>query len=314
MPDFDPRQPFLTATALAAGLSAKQLRGPRFRRLFRGVYVAAEVPRLPAQRIRAALLLHPPGAFASHASAARLLGVPLPPGLDEEHVSVPEPRHRRPREGIVTHVVPEETPVWQVGGLRVSAPARLFVELAGQLRLVDLVVVGDYLVRKGWVRPAEIAAASRTSRSRAACRAAHYVRAEVDSAMESRLRMLLVLAGLPEPVVNHVIRDERGRVRMRFDLSYPELRIVIEYDGRHHRADLDQWDRDEQRKDWFDDTGWRHVPVFSRGIYVRPDQTLDRVARALASRGVQVSVGDGWRAHFPTRTSAAVGAGVSSGI
>jgi hypothetical protein len=36
----------------------------------------------------------------------------------------------------------------------------------------------------------------------------------VDSPMESRLCMLLVLAGLPEPFVNHALRDETtGRVR-----------------------------------------------------------------------------------------------------
>ena len=302
-PDFDPRQPFLAATALASGVTPKQLRGPLFRRLFRGVYVAAGTAPDPVQRVRAALLLHPPGAFASHSSAARLFGVPQPPGLDEEHVSVADARDRRPRAGVRSHAAPPGTPVVLFRGVRASSPAQLFVELARLLRLVDLVVVGDHLVRRGWVTPEQIVAHAARSSDAAARRAAGYVRGEVDSPMETRLRMLLVLAGLPEPVVNHVIRDGQGRVLMRFDLSYPDLRIVIEYDGRQHRADLDQWDRDEQRKDWFDDAGWRHVPVFSRGIYVRPDQTLARVVRALASRGVLVTPGDDWRPHFPHHAS-----------
>jgi hypothetical protein len=88
--------------------------------------------------------------------------------------------------------------------------------------------------------------------------------------METRLRMLIVLAGLPEPRVNHVVRDAHGVVLLRFDLSYPGLRIVVEYDGRQHRDDLDQWDHDLDRKDWFDAEGWLHVPVFSRGIYRDP--------------------------------------------
>jgi hypothetical protein len=117
--------------------------------------------------------------------------------------------------------------------------------------------------------------------------------------METRLRMLLVLAGLPEPVVNHTIRDRQGRVLMRFDLSYPDLLIVIEYVGRQHRADLDQWDRDEERKDWFDDSGWRHVPVFP--LHRRPDTTVERVVRALASRGVRARTTDDWRPHCPVR-------------
>jgi hypothetical protein len=59
--------------------------------------------------------------------------------------------------------------------------------------------------------------------------------------MESRLRMLLVLAGLPEPTVNHIVRDDRGNWVRRFDLAYPDLRIAIEYDGRHHIERQEQW-------------------------------------------------------------------------
>ena len=221
-----------------------------------------------------------------------------------EHVSVTADGDRRRRAGIRNHVAPPGTPVVPLRGLRVSAPAQMFVELGEILSLVDLVVVGDALARRRLATPEELRAwCARSTRPGAAAarHAARFVRAEVDSPMETRLRMLLVLAGLPEPVVNHTIRDRQGRVLMRFDLSYPELRIVIEYDGRQHRADLDQWDRDEQRKDWFDDSGWRHVPVFSRGIYSRPDATVERVVRALASRGVRVRATDDWRPHFPVR-------------
>ena len=90
--------------------------------------------------------------------------------------------------------------------------------------------------------------------------------------METRLRMLIVLAGLPEPTIDHRILDRDGRVLYRFDLSYAELRIVVEYDGRQHRADLDQWDHDTDRQDWFDAHGWLHVAVFSRRHLPRPRQ------------------------------------------
>ena len=113
--------------------------------------------------------------------------------------------------------------------------------------------------------------------------------------------MLIVLAGLPEPVVNHTVRDELGAVLYRFDLSYPDLRIVVEYDGRQHRSDLAQWDHDTDRKDWFDAQGWLHVPVFSRGIYRDPEKTVRRVETALRARGAALAQrrSDDWRAHFP---------------
>ena len=44
---FDTSRPFTRADALAAGISATMLRGSRFRRLFRGVYISADVPVNP---------------------------------------------------------------------------------------------------------------------------------------------------------------------------------------------------------------------------------------------------------------------------
>jgi hypothetical protein len=70
-PDPDLRRPFTRADAIAAGLDPKLLRGSRFRRISRGVYVLREVPVSPFMRTQAALVLHPPSAFASHVSAAR---------------------------------------------------------------------------------------------------------------------------------------------------------------------------------------------------------------------------------------------------
>ena len=188
-------------------------------------------------------------------------------------------------------------------GIRVSAPEQTFVELSALLPLVDLVVVGDYLVRRGWSTPERLVSHAHLSGGAAARRAAAFVRRDVDSPMETRLRVLIVLAGLPEPVVNHILRFEDGRVRYRFDLSYPDLKVVVEYDGRHHRADLDQWDRDVERAEWIDEDGWRYIPVHSRGIYRRPDLTLERVRKALVSRGAEVprNLSDDWRPHFPVR-------------
>jgi len=119
--------------------------------------------------------------------------------------------------------------------------------------------------------------------------------------MESRLRMLIVLAGLPEPEVNVEVTDVDGRVLYRFDLSWAGLRIAVEYDGRQHRADLDQWDHDTDRRDWLDAHDWVLIPVFSRGIYRDPAKTVARVEAALRSRGAVLPrrLSDEWRPYFP---------------
>ena len=76
MQNLETRRPFTRADAIAAGISPKQLRGSKFRRIFYGVYIDARVRDHPLVRSQAALITHPPDAFASHFSAGRIYGVP----------------------------------------------------------------------------------------------------------------------------------------------------------------------------------------------------------------------------------------------
>jgi len=117
--------------------------------------------------------------------------------------------------------------------------------------------------------------------------------------------MLLVLAGLPEPVVNHIVRDDLGSWLFRLDLAYPEIKIAIEYDGRQHAENRTQWVKDVGRREWFDGQGWRIVTVLADDLYVRPDRTLDRITGVLRARGMSARVtGAEWQRHFPVRRGA----------
>lgn len=297
------RRPFTRADAVNAGISAKLLRGSRFRRLFRGVYVDATVEVDTAMRAEAALLMHPPPAFASHTTAGSVLGLPVPSD-PVVHVTVPTAADRRRHPGIRHHVAATASSSKTRKRVRVSSGPSLFVELGSVLGLVDLVVVGDAMVRLEMTTPAALAEAAASAPRGSGCvaRAAALVRARVDSPMESRLRMLIVLAGLPEPVVNPSVLDD-GRVRYRLDLCYPQLRLIIEYDGRQHREDLDQWDNDPERREWFDRHGWMIIPVVARGVFQRPDETIERIRSAIVLRGGAVPpvLSVEWRAHFPVQ-------------
>lgn len=298
----DRTRPFTRADARAAGLSDAWLRR-HCRRLVAGVWIDASVVPTPRLRAQAALVLHPPGAVASHSSAARIRNAPVPRDPDE-HVTVAAPSDRRNRRGVRSHVATLAAgDIGVVAGLRVTAPARMFLELASSLSLVDLVVVGDWVVRHQALTPEDLVAYCRSSRerhARKARRAAAYVRAGVDSPMETRLRMLLVLAGLPEPEVNRALRDEFGEVVMRLDLSWPQVKLAVEYDGRHHAEDLRQWERDGQRRELLGDEEWRLITVRSDGIFRTPEETLRRVHRALVQRGwgSVPPLRDDWRPFF----------------
>lgn len=283
--DLDTSQPFPRWQGLRAGISRATLDGPGYQRVLHGVLVASGVPLTPHLRARAALVCFFPHAFASHATAARVWGAPIAT-MPGEHVTVPTAGERLRREGVTCHVRAGAEAVVQ-DGVRVSSLPDLFVELAGQVPLVELVVLGDWMVRRKGRRPS-------------------YVRTGVDSPMETRLRMLIVLAGLPEPRVNLTIRDVDGEPVRRFDLSRPEGEVIVEYDGRHHVERVDQWERDLERREEIDDHGWRIMVVVSRGIYRDPGSTVERVWRLLRARGVPgvpVRPAEAWRPHFPGHAS-----------
>ena len=284
---FDVRRPFTRADAVAVGIDPRILRTSRFRRIFRGVYVASAVPETPALRARAALALHPPDAFISHTDAAREYGLPVPDTPDT-HVTVFHQVDRRRRPGIRVHVATSPARVVTYRNVRLSHPFRMFLELAGVLSLVDLVVVGDAMVKVFDIAPARLVHEMVTSTDHhavAARRAARYVRAGVDSPMETRLRMLIVLAGFPEPVVNKIIRHGDGEWSIRLDLCYPHLKLIIEYDGWQHRLEQKQWSRDLQRREWLDSQGWRMIVINSDAFYGEPLQTLHRIRAAMVDRG-----------------------------
>lgn len=298
----DTSRPFSRADATRAKIKPSTLRGPRFVRLFSGVYVAADAPATPLQRVQAALVPFQERGFASHASAARVYEVPIPT-LPDEHVTVTHAAHRRTHPGVVCHVLKSPKAV-VVHGIGVSSPEQLFTELASQLSLVDLVVAGDHLVRhRPRVTPERLenfATASTLPGSRPAATAAGYVREEVRSPMETRLRMLLVLAGLPEPRINALVGTGDGMLKREHDLVYAASRTAIEYGGQQHPAE--QWERDLERREEADDDGWRILTVVAKGIYRRPDLTLGKVHRVLLERGepgVPTRLSDAWRPHFP---------------
>ncbi|UDY23189.1 DUF559 domain-containing protein [Nocardioides sp. Kera G14] len=302
----DTRVPFTRADALKAGITASQLRSSAYVAMHQGIYVASDVEVTPRIRALAALQGFPAGAFASHATAGRLWELPLPT-LPDEHVTVADRKHRRRRPGIVCHS-PRRAVIGTKGEVPCTSSAQTFVDLADQLSLVDLVVVGDHLVRKGICKVRQLveAAARATGSSAEHARlAASLVRPKVDSPMESRLRLLLVLAGLPEPDVNPLVSTDGGLTMRKYDLCWLKARFIVEYDGRHHIERVEQWESDLTRREAIDDDGWRIIVVTADGIYKNPGETVAKVHRLLRERrvpGTPVMTDPGWQRHFPGRS------------
>jgi hypothetical protein len=301
---FDPLLPFTRAEALEAGITPWQLRGARFVHLHRNVYVSRRAPRTLALRAKAVLKVAPPGTVVARDSAALLWGGSVPP-VSEIHVRIPAGETFRVA-GVRTHEGPiPACRVWR--GVPVTSPDSTFCDLAETLDLVQLVVLGDRLVRRGRTTPARLMSSADEwtgPRAELARRASTLVREGVDSPPESRLRLLVVLAGLPEPTVNYIIRDPRtGEWQRRFELAYEAMRIAIEYEGRQHRDEEEIWAVDIDRREDLDRRSWRVVQVISSGLFDNPLRTLQRIDQARVDRGAAPTrfFVEEWRRYFPGR-------------
>ena len=88
------------------------------------------------------------------------------------------------------------------------------------------------------------------------------IRVGADSPPETRLRLALVRAGLPEPDLNHVLWGVPARASPVLwpDAAYAEWRISIQYDGAGHGGS-GQYLRDIRRESATRAYGWLEVRV-----------------------------------------------------
>ena len=244
-------------------------------------------------------------AILSLVSAARLWRAPLSGRLEEDwRIHLARPRgHSTPRRvNVVGHqlmLLPGE--VVELDGVRLTSPARTWLDLASVLGVDELVAVGDSLVcEHGPEHPfprqalcsiddlRDMVARHPGSRGVRKARAAvELIRVGADSAPETRMRLALVRGGLPEPALNVVVRGgavESGAPVLWPDAAYPQWRVAVQYDGAHHNGE-DQYLRDIRRADTAARFGWLEVRVSRLDLAGDRPAVVAKVRSALESRG-----------------------------
>ena len=93
--------------------------------------------------------------------------------------------------------------------------------------------------------------------------------------------MLLVLAGLPRPEAQSVVRDRWRRFIGRLDLYYREARLGLEYDGGIHREKLAE---DNRRQNRLLEAGVRVLRFTASDIYNTPDLVIAQVKSGMSAR------------------------------
>ena len=290
-------RPFTVGQLRDAGLPRSRVRHPGLHLPTRSVRSVQPVETL-AQRAGAFALALPDDVAFSHATAAVLLGIPLPERFAKgEVLDVMRESCRTPirRKLCVGHRGLESRVVEQVSGLRVVAEPDTWCdlgELVGRgLTVDDLVVAGDHVInhrRRQHPTLAQVLAQRCRPRGAASLEeAVALVRPGVRSPMESRARLMFVRAGFPEPEVNAAVLDAHGGWLLEGDLVWRQdgrVRGVIgEYQGSDH-ASIKRRSADSSRVTTAEREGYRVLEIYAEDVYLgaRRRACLDRFARALS--------------------------------
>lgn len=272
--------PFLGSHALTSGaLTRSQLR-TRYRAVFRDVYIARDTELTAAAKARAAWLST--GATLAGLSAAAVLGTKW---LDAQAPAEIVRADRHGQRGIVAHSYRlAEDEVCTVLGMRVTTAARTAFDIGRGPPTAKAVPVLDALLHATGIKPADVVAvADRHPGARGVRRlrvALELADGGAESPQETRVRLLLVAAGLPRPET----QIEFPALRVRVDMGWRAWKLAVEYDGIQHWEDRYQRSWDIERIALLETAGWAVIRV-SAEMLSRPRVIVERVRAKLVERG-----------------------------
>jgi len=278
------RAPFSLREARAAGLSASSLKGKQWRRIGASLYcwsgLEADLWSLAAAWRR---VLPAEAVFVGRTAAVLHRLVDQAVGAVE--VAVSARTQLRWREGLsIWRCDLAAVEVTRVRGLRVTTISRTLLDLCVRRTAVEALIALDAATRRGVRVDADrykgLPGAARLRRLVQVARPA-------ESPMETRLRWLLLAAGLPDPAVQADLHDAKGRFVGRADLYYPRARLVVEFDGGNHRERLVS---DDRRQNLLMGADFRVLRFTAADVYNRPELVVTQVRDALvvASGGVRI--------------------------
>ncbi|MFD4422975.1 hypothetical protein ACFWN7_15940 [Agromyces sp. NPDC058484] len=232
---------------------------------------------------------HATAAF-SHATAAMLWGLPLPARLQSAsvlHITVWGGAYPPRVRNVVGHRTTDPPRTALRGGLLLISPADSWCQLSRMLDELELIEAGDRLLG----RPTPLATVHELDDAiarygqRRGCRvlraARERLRAGSESPKETGLRLEVIAAGFPDPEPNGIIQLRSGR-STHGDLVFRRWKVLLEYDGDHHREDASQWAKDVDRLNELAGNGWLVIRVNKRSRF---GEIARQLADALELRG-----------------------------
>ena len=266
----------------------RRLAAARWERLYPGVYRLAGVPQSWRQALLALCLAWGAASFASHRAAAahwELLGF----GSGAMDLIVPRGRHRMLPGTIHRPVRFPSADATVLAGIPVTTPARTLLDIAGQAPPESVEEAVDDALRRRLVSVSklrwQLRESARSGRPgvvllRSLVEARTTSSASPQSVFETRLHRAIRSAGLPNPKVQHQIRDRRTLVAI-VDLAFPDHKVAIEAEGYRWHSGRLKWEHDLARRNAITARGWRLIHVTWADLHERKDETVAAIARAI---------------------------------
>lgn len=266
----------------------------RWRVVLPEVYLTTPGEVDPDVRANAALLRWP-DALLSHTTAARHLGWPVldelpawPEWLENEswpkdaEVHVTCRRRLRTPDGIVCHQA-TPGPAVLVREVRLTEHVRTLLDVACTAPLpIALPIIDAAGHLDPWLLDQLAAKADRCGGRRGIARAQRAIRLaspQAESPLETLLRLLIALAGLPAPDIQVPVRA--GRKTYFADLGYREQRLLLEADGRDHHSERKKVVEDMVRHNAMVGAGWRVLRFTWSQVMYQPELVIAAIRQAL---------------------------------
>jgi hypothetical protein len=276
--------PFNLEEARLHGLTKDHLLGASWRGLGGGFHALRAIADDPEVVLAAASRRLPTTAVFSGRTAGWLHGLDLPP-CNPVEVTLPLGCHTSRLRGIA---VRRSTVSAAERVARRAHPTtsivRTLADLGRRLSLEEAVAALDMALHKRLLESADLLSWAcshpRYPGIRRLRRTIELAEPATESVMETRLRLLLVMARLPRPLAQVSLYGAAGEFLGRPDFYYPLHRLALEYDGAGHRENLTG---DNRRQNRLVEAGYRLLRFTAADVLSAPDSVGDLVRRALSA-------------------------------
>jgi hypothetical protein len=168
-------------------------------------------------------------------------------------------------------------------GFPATSPLRTVADLAWRLPLFDAVAAVDMALHRRLLTLDDLGSRAIDQHGKKGVRRLRRVldlaHPAAESAMETRLRLVLHFGGVPAPEVQTDLFGDRGEFIARADLYFPIRRLVVEFDGSTHKTSLVE---DNRRQNRLIGAGYRILRFTSADLMGSPDSVVNQVRRSLA--------------------------------